>query len=62
MEAGWKMQDGGRLDVLSHKGTRRVLVEYRRDASAPEPDETFTFTVSEARAVSSALMGAAADV
>lgn len=57
MNAGWKLQDGGRLDVESVKEGRRVKVEFQRGAESIE----YTLTLSEARAVSSALMGAAAE-
>jgi hypothetical protein len=57
MQAGYKLQDGGRIDVETDKEHRRVRVELQ---SGPEPG-VFTLTLSEARAVSSALMGAAAE-
>jgi len=57
VQAGYKLQDGGRVDVGTVKEARRVRVTLYKFA---EPCD-FTLTLSEARAVSSALMGAAAE-
>jgi len=59
MNAGFKLADGGRVDVESVKETRRVLVEYITSTGG---QLKFTATLSETRAISSALMGAAAEV
>jgi len=59
MNSGFKLQDGGRIDVETDKGSRRVRVSL---ADTDSHDEAvFTLTLSEARGISSALMGAAAD-
>ena len=58
MNAGYRMQDGGRIDVVSKKETRRIEIE----VNVSDITCDFTLTVSEARAVASALMGAAAEV
>lgn len=61
MQAGYRLQDGGRIDVETDKEHRRVRVTLNFTGDGyREPDE-FTLTLSEARAVSSALMGAAAE-
>jgi hypothetical protein len=64
LNAGFKLQDGGRVDVESFKDRRRIFVTLMREASDPKGhcQEEFALTLSEARAVSSALMGAAAEL
>jgi hypothetical protein len=57
MQAGYRLTDGGRIDVESVKDGRRVRVELTGSTAG-----VFTLTVSEARAVASALMGSAAEV
>ncbi len=59
MNSGFKLQDGGRIDVETDKGARRVRVALSDTDSHDEA--VFTLTLSEARGISSALMGAAAD-
>jgi hypothetical protein len=59
MEAGYKLAAGGRLDVMSDRATRRVVLEYR----GPGSDEgalplVFALTPSESRAIAYALTGA----
>lgn len=60
MQAGYQLKGGGRVDVETKKDLRSVAVQF-----APGPDGagsvTFFLTLSEARAISSALMGAAAE-
>lgn len=56
MESGFKLGSGGRLDVTSDKGARKVLVEYRSPTDAdPLP---IVLTPSESRAIAYALTGA----
>jgi len=63
MQAGYRLQDGGRVDVETVKEGRRVRLSFMKDGiKGTAFDAEFTLTVSEARAVSSALMGAAAEV
>ena len=58
MNSGFKLQDGGRIDVETFNEGRRVKVIISQfDA----PDLSFYVTLSEARGISSALMGAAAE-
>ena len=61
MQAGVKLQDGGRIDVETDKGRRRVKLEVDARPGVAQPIVTLTLTLSEARAISSALMGAAAE-
>ena len=62
MQAGYRLTDGGRIDVETVKEKRRVKVSLMRDGDhGVSFDFEFTLSLSEARAVSSALMGAAAD-
>ena len=59
MQAGFQLASGGRLDVLSDRATRRVIVEYR--AAGADKDEaalTIPVTPSESRAIAYALTGA----
>ena len=58
MHAGYKLADGGRLDVESDKDARRLRAEFLTSTGGMT---VFTLTLSEARAVSSSLMGAAAE-
>ena len=58
MNSGFKIQDGGRIDVETAKEARRVRVTL---AQLNQLDAVFTLTLSEARGIASALMGAAAD-
>jgi hypothetical protein len=71
MNAGFKPADGSRVDVQSDSGARRVLVEVAvkfADTRDEHPLEPFhgvgclKLTAAEARAISSALMGAAAEL
>ena len=57
MQAGYKLQDGGRIDVETDKAKRRVIVDF----TGVEVGGVFSLTLSEARAVASALMGCAAE-
>jgi hypothetical protein len=61
MQAGMKVQDGGRIDVETDKTRRRVNVDIAAGTAADPQDVKLTLTLSEARALSSALMGAAAE-
>jgi hypothetical protein len=58
MNSGFRLQDSGRVDVETVKEARRVRVIISQFDS---PDISFYLTLSEARGISSALMGAAAD-
>lgn len=59
MQAGYQIQGGGRVDVETRKDLRRVAL----DVQGPAQVESLTvfLTLSEARAIASALMGAAAE-
>ena len=62
MQAGYQIQDGGRVDVATVKESRRVRVDIARaGGNGLSATTTITLTLSEARAISSALMGAAAE-
>jgi hypothetical protein len=56
MHAGYRLEDGHRVDVSSDKTTRRVRVEI---ACETAEKAEFSCTPSEARAIASAFMGAA---
>jgi len=61
MDSGFKLQDGGRIDVVTDKGKRRVRLTLAPDLHQADAEDTYTLTLSEARGVASALMGAAAE-
>ena len=66
MHAGYRLADGGRIDVETDKAGRRVRLtlaprEVNVNGACGVETDVWTLTLSEARAVASALMGSAAD-
>jgi hypothetical protein len=59
MEAGFKLDDGSRLDIRSDKPTHRAIVEH---LDVEGVVREFKLTYSQTKAVSSALQGAAQDM